>query len=286
MTATAPPPWAAPPTRRWGPGRIIALVIGIVLLVPGIGLLVGGGALLWVDRSSRTSDGFVVSATDHLTAPGYALSSETLDLSTGASWLPISSALGKARVEVSSDDGSAVFVGIAPVDSATAYLNGVGHTIVRDIGADVTRSNLTTVAGGPPSAAPGDQNFWAAKSSGSGTQRLTWVPADGKWMLVVMNADGSAGLSVAARAGATVPALGTLAWSVLGAGIALTVVGVLLIVLAARRGGGSAAGGAPAVPAGSPGTPPAWIPPPRPGAATDVPDPARPAPPGPGAPPD
>jgi hypothetical protein len=100
-----------------------------------------------------------------------------------------------------------------------------------------------------------------------------------------MNADASAGVSVQARAGATVPALGTLAWTVLGIGIAVTLIGVLIIVLAARSGRGPAR----AVPQGPPPpaqAPAAWIPPPRQAQETDVPDPARPGSPGPGGPPD
>ena len=264
MTAIAQPPWAAPP-RRWGPGRIVALVLGIVLVLPGIGLLAGGGALLWVDRSSRTSDGFVLSGTHHFTAPGYALTSDTLDLSTGARWLPVSSALGRARVEVTADAGKDVFVGIAPVDRARSYLFGVGHTVVRDIGASSTAADLATVSGGPPPGPPGAQSFWVARTSGTGTQTLTWLPADGSWMLVVMASDGSAGLSVQARAGATVPSLTGISWAVLGGGLALTVVGVLLVVLAARRRPGPAA--PPADPAEPGRSPAAWIPEPRQGAA-------------------
>ena len=54
-------------------------------------------------------------------------------------------------------------------------------------------------------------------------------------MLVVMNADGSAGVSVDARIGATVPALGGLAWGLLGAGLFCLLIGVVLLVLAIRR---------------------------------------------------
>src|SRR4051794_8197302 len=285
MTATAPPPWSAP-RRTWGPGRIVALVIGILLLIPGLGLIVGGGALLWADNASRTADGFVTSGSQHFTAPGYALSSDSFDLSTGARWLPISEALGKARVEVRAADGGNVFVGIAPADQAQAYLDGVGRTIVNDIGADVTSADLQTVAGGPPPTVPAAQDFWVAKASGRGAQQLTWLPADGSWALVVMNSNGSSGVSVTARAGATGPALGSIAWTVLGVGIGITLIGGLLIVPAPRRRPASVQGGPTA--AGYPppsGPPPGWVPAPRPGMTTDVPDPPRPAASGPAGPP-
>ena len=285
MTATAQPPGAAPP-RRWGAGRIAALVIGIVLLVPGIGLLVGGGALLWANNSSRTADGFVLSGRDHFSAPGYALTSETLDLATGASWVPVSAALGRARVEVTADSGKDVFIGIAPVDRAQSYLSGVGHTVVTDIGAGGSSADVRTVAGGAPPAAPGSQNFWVAKASGTGAQQLTWVPSDGSWMLVVMNTDGSAGVSVQARAGATVPALGTISWTVLGIGIGVTAIGVLLIVLAARRRPGPVQATGAGVPAGPPGTPAPWLPAPRQSAPSEAPESAQRTDPGTGRPPD
>src|SRR4051812_14386867 len=92
-------------------------------------------------------------------------------------------------------------------------------------------------------------------------------------MLVVMNSDASAGASVTARAGATVPALGSISWTVLGIGIVVTLLGVLIIVLAARRRPASAQGYPPATVAGPP---PGWVPAPRPGMTTDVPDSARP----------
>ena len=60
MTTTPPAYWT-PPTR-WGPARIIGIVVGILLLLPGLGLLVGGGALLWAHTAARDDNGFVLSS--------------------------------------------------------------------------------------------------------------------------------------------------------------------------------------------------------------------------------
>src|SRR3954451_11422317 len=237
MTANPPPAPVQAPTSRWGPGRIIALVLGILLLLPGLGLLAGGGALLWADNSHRTSDGYLTSDARTFDTSGFALTSDRVDLSTGADWLPVSSALGTARFQVTgTDPGTDVFIGIAPADDVTAYLGSVRRTVVDDIGTtfDTTRSRL--VDGGAPAGPPGDQTFWTAQASGSGAQQLTWRPASGNWALVVMNADGSADVSVTGTAGATVPSLGGLAWGLLIAGAVVSLIGVLLIVLAARRG--------------------------------------------------
>lgn len=234
MTAIPQQSWAqAPPPRRWTAGRIVALVIGIVLLVPAIGLLVGGGALLWADRSHR-SDGYLMSNSATFSTRGFAVTSDRIDLSTGASWVPLSASLGTARLQVTGTDPAAsTFVGIASAKDATAYLGSVQRTVVNDIGTGAAAE--TVKSGGSPAGPPADQSFWVARASGPGTQQLTWSPENGDWTLVVMNSDGSVGLSVQARIGATVPGLPGLAWTLIGVGLVLGGLGVLLIVLAARR---------------------------------------------------
>jgi hypothetical protein len=257
MTASPPPVVVQVPPNRWGAGRIVALVIGILLLFPGLALLAGGGALLWADGNHRTSDGYLTSDAATFRTSGFALTSERLDLSTGADWVPVSSTLGTARFEVTSTDpGTDVFIGIAPASDVAGYLDGVRRTVVDDLGSGASGGTLQD--GGAPSGAPVDQTFWTAQASGSGTQQLTWRPASGDWALVVMNADGSAGVSVTGTAGATVPSLTGLSWGLLIVGAVLTAIGVLLIVLAARHRSGPPAG----YPAGVAGGPPqAWAPP-------------------------
>jgi hypothetical protein len=218
MTASPPPAWAPPPPRRRGVGRIVALVLGIVLLLPGLGLLAGGGALLWADGSQRASDGYLTSSDETFSSAGFALVSKRVDLSTGANWVPFTTTLGTVRLQVTGDDGSDVFVGIAPIADATAYLDGVRRTVVDDIGRDAG-SGRTQVGGSAP----------------SGPQQLTWNPSEGNWMLVVMNADASAGVAVTADIGATLPSLDNWGWGLIIGGALIAVIAVALIVLGARR---------------------------------------------------
>jgi hypothetical protein len=280
MTAI-PPPTAVPPGRAstgWSAGRVVALVAAIVLLFPALALLLGGGALLWADQADRGEDGFLTTSTQQFSSPGYALTTESIDLDTGADWVPVSSALGDVRLEVTSTDpDTAVFVGLAPVADATAYLEGVERTVVDDVGPGVTSADQTQVAGGAPSGAPGDQDFWTAQASGTGTQRMEFEPAAGDWLLVIMNADAASPVSVDAGIGATVPALGGLAWGLLGGGVLLAAIAVLLLVLAARRR--PAPGYPPAGwPAPTPSGPPPWsAPAPRAAAPGDTLQPGTPA---------
>jgi hypothetical protein len=217
-------------------GRVVALVLGLLLLLLAVGLMAGGGRLLWADRADRT-DGYLLSDEETLSSPGHALVSERIDLSTGADWVPLSAALGSVRLEATgTDPGRETFVGIAPLGDATAYLGGVERTVIDDLGIDSPA--LRDLPGGEPSGPPADQDFWTALSFGAGTQELTWVPAEGDWMLVVMNADGSAGISVESRIGATFPALDGLAWGLLVVGLVFLVIGALLLALVARRPAG------------------------------------------------
>ena len=235
MTAPVPPTWSAPaypPRRSWGAGRIVALVVGILLLLPGLGLLGAGGVLLWADWTR--SDSFVDSPSDVFSSQGYALVSDRIDLRTDADWFPVSAALGTTRVEVTGTGQDEVFIGIAPVADATAYLGDVQRTVIRDLGFDQPADLTDQVPGGAPSGPPADQGFWTAQISGPGSQELTWEPAEGDWMLVVMNADGSAGLQVQARVGAEFPALTGIGWGLLVGGLVLVVGAVALLVVAVR----------------------------------------------------
>ena len=109
---------------------------------------------------------------------------------------------------------------------------------------------MTDVAGGPPASPPTEQDFWVAQATGSGTQTLQWTPTAGDWTVVVMRADGSAGVDASLGVAATVPGLTRAAWGLLGGGALMLAVGGLIVALAVRR-------------AHAAGTPPTttWMPP-------------------------
>ena len=85
-------------------------------------------------------------------------------------------------------------------------------------------------------SAPTTEPIWVAWASGSGEQTLDWTIEPGEWAVVIMNADGSTGVSTDVSFGALAPAgLTVLAWSVFGAGLAALAGGGWLIYLANRR---------------------------------------------------
>jgi len=205
-----------------------------VLLFPGLGLLGGGGTLLWAHGLNR-SDGFVVSPQESFFSGGHALVSDRIELSPALDWLPVPEILGTARLEVTGIGARDVFVGVAREADARAYLDGVQRTVVDGLGFDGPATDGDQQPGGGPVRPPIDQDFWIAEASGGGTREVTWEPADGDWMFVVMNADGSRLVNVEARIGAEFPSLGMIGCGAFFVGAVLTFVVVRLWVRVFRR---------------------------------------------------
>jgi hypothetical protein len=256
--AAYPPPYqpAYPPPAppgRWAAGRVVAVVIGAVLLLTSPGLLLTGGGLLWADQTQR--DGaFVMSPSNDVSTSGYALTSDAIVLNTGgADWI-IDNFIGRARLEASAvDSGTALFLGVARSRDAAAYLGDVDHSRVHDLGPGwgMGPGMMTEVHGGAPAAPPGDRDIWVAQTSGTGTQVLDWRPQNGDWTVVVMRADGRAGVDVDMRVGATAPRLPWVAGGLLAAGALFALIGALLVALGVHRAQhGPAAGGRPQPPGG------------------------------------
>jgi len=142
--------------------------------------------------------------------------------------------LGDVRFRFTADDPSRqTFVGIAPTSDVRGYLSEVEYSTVTDFGSG--GATYTFHAGGAPATPPAEAGFWVAEASGSGTQSLTWAPSSGDWTIVVMNADGSPGVSVRADAGATVPALTWVAIGLLAGGLILLAASTALIAVPIAR---------------------------------------------------
>ncbi|NKQ51682.1 DUF4389 domain-containing protein [Amycolatopsis sp. K13G38] len=224
-----------PSDHHWTGGRVASVIVGAVLVLTAMGLLTGGGTLLWADRAQRDADGFV-STSRTLTSDGYAIASENLELtgtSANANW--ITGTVGDIRVRVTSaDPATPVFVGIAPTSAAMTYLAGTQYTTLRDWAGAVTQN-----PGNRTLAAPQTAGIWVLQAGGTGTQGFVAPLQNGDWTVVIANANGAPGVNVRAEVGATLPSLGTIAYSVLAVGLVLLGGGVALIVvpvrLAARR---------------------------------------------------
>ncbi len=198
MTVTAGEARPAQPGR--GLGSILLLVLGSILGLVAFALLLVGGAAVWADQTQREKDGYFTTSFERYETPRHALTWEDVEIgevSDTPGWLLYR--FGDVRVLASSASSDDIFVGIGPADDVRTYLAGVGHDEIVD-GFDP--DDLRTTPGGAPSAAPGEQQFWAASTAGAGHETLTWDIDAGSWSLVVMNADGSANVDAEVQLGA------------------------------------------------------------------------------------
>ena len=171
----------------------------------------------------------MMSESQSLTTSTYALSSTNIALHMDGRMFVPHAVLGDTKVSAVSRNGKDIFVGIATTREVQGYLDGVRHATFRRMMGD--QPLLTDHPGVAPATAPGDTDIWAAKSSGPGRQTVVWPPRNGDWSVVVMNADGSAGVSVGSRAGAEVPALAWVVTIMLALATIALVAGALLIAL-------------------------------------------------------
>jgi hypothetical protein len=234
QSSTAPvPPSAAPPGTGWTAGRIVSLVLGVLLGLAALGALGAGGAVLWADQTQR-QDGYLTTDTTTFRTTGYALVSERIELSTGGSTWIEEDLIGDLRIRVTATDTSKpVFIGVAPADAVTSYLNGVAYSTINDPTGNV--NTYIEHAGTAPSTAPTAAGIWTAQVTGTGQQSLAWSARDGDWMIVVMNADVSSGMTIQADAGATVPAVEWVEVVLFTTGVVLLAGAVLLVAIPVVR---------------------------------------------------
>jgi hypothetical protein len=252
-------------------GRVILIVLGGIGVLFGLALMAGGGFLLWADRTQR-DDGYLTTPTERFETPSYALTRTRLEVdANGAGWVLNESWFGKIRIRGESSDHKTLFIGIGPAADVSKYLGDVAHANVQDLDFDPFRATYLPITGAAPEGPPTEQGFWAASASGVGTQTLTWKVRDGDWSVVLMNADGSRGVSADVDLGAKLSFLLWVAVGVLIGGVLVTVGSTGLIVLAARRPRPPPAPAEPGSESRAPGSAP---PPEPPDQTTEAPPPA------------
>ena len=216
------------------PGKIALAIVGVLLGLAAVGFLVGGSGLLWAQATQRGSDGFFTSPSAELNTSSYALTSTDIDLgSQPGDWFP-SGRLATVKLEVEASGGSPIFLGIGPVTEVDRFLDGVAHSEVSSIGPNIDDVSYVSVGGGAPATEPAEQDFWAVSAEGPNTQTLTWDLEQGEWIVVVMNADASTGLTVEAKAGAKTELLVPVAAMLMAGGLILGTVAAILLVIAVR----------------------------------------------------
>ena len=217
-------------------GKVVSVVIGSLILLVGIALLIGGGALVGVDRGFTDDEGFLTVPSADLERDTHAVAAEAVFEGDWIWWYR-----HPTTVRIRMTGERPVFLGIAPRADLEAYLSDVSYSEIERIDFDDYRKDRVWTAeyedhiGPNAPALPGDQTFWHASAQGEGTQDLVWEIEPGDWMLVVMNADGSRGIELTGTVGVETPWLLAVGIGLLVAGVVLVALGLTFILFVARR---------------------------------------------------
>lgn len=221
-------------------GKVAAAIIGGLFGLIAVGLIAAGAGLFWAYGVDRADDDFFTSPTVELSSDGHALISEDVDLgSRPGDWFP-SGLLVTVRIDVESLTGQPVFLGIGPDDDVDGYLEGVALSEVTRITDDV---DYREVEGAPPAAPPAEQGFWAVSAAGEGSQSIEWELEQGRWAVVIMNADGGPDVGVEASAGVQTDLVLLIAAGLLFGGLLVAAIAAVLLVFALRAPSGEVAVG-------------------------------------------
>lgn len=189
---------AAPPARR---GRALRIGFGSFALLLALAFIGPAIAGTYGISAYQDSTGYLTTQSHHYQTSAYAFSTESLNV--GGIVGDLESGLVRIRISATNaNTAKPLFIGIAPTQDVTRYLAGVRHDELRDIKFSPLSVAQRPIGHSAPRALPASQPFWRMRVSGTGTQTITWPVQTGQWSAVVMNADGSRGVSVDATLGA------------------------------------------------------------------------------------
>ena len=189
------------------------------------------------DRRQRPADdaGYLMSSTKTYGSPGFAVTSQNIDLSSDSANFDVASRwLGTVRIEAQSRTAGQHLRRhrpdqrrgrLPPRRRAHDGQRPVGRP--RPPGDDVRRRRRPALRR--------RRDLLGRLAHGQGQQTVTWEAEDGDWTIVVMNTEGTAPVAARVSAGAEVPILDTVVIGLLVAGVVLLALSTLVLVLAIRR---------------------------------------------------
>jgi hypothetical protein len=206
--------------------KTAATITAVLLALTGLVAGAAGAILLGL----FDSDGRVASGTHSISSEQRALVSSVADLSDVSD---LDDLVGDPRILLTARSADRVFIGIGPARQVERYLASVAIDEVTDFEIDPFRLEREPRAGSRRPASPARQTFWVAQATGH-EAKLHWKVRDGDYRLVLMNADGRAGVDVDADVALRLPKVGGLAWGLVAGGGLLLVAGLGGVVLVTR----------------------------------------------------
>ncbi|MFB6291304.1 MAG: hypothetical protein ABEJ25_06210 [Candidatus Bipolaricaulia bacterium] len=210
-------------------GRIFLIIVSVFILLIGLGLVAGGGALWWSNAFLRDSEGYYTTRTIDIERNSYGVTTYPARIEFGPTWFFDWSNLVKVKLSATNNRVKKSFIGIAEEKDLLDYLSGVAYDEIVELHINQPfgspRISYREYPGEAPSKPPTEKDFWVASTVGSGTQVLRWGLEEGRYSLLLMNHDASRGLDITGKIGVKVPMLK-------GIGIGLVVAGFVFILFA------------------------------------------------------
>jgi hypothetical protein len=195
--------------------RFARIILGLLLALAGLVATVAGAvAAFWLVGPDNT-----------ISTPERKLSSTGLAVVSAPSLLDRHGPT--LHVSVSGD--KPLFVGVAQDLDVRDYLSGVAHTQVVGFDPPATFGTQDLRGRTAKLTPPGELDWWVAQSA-SGAQSLSWPIQDGRYDVVVMNADGTPAVGAQVTFGIQVHRLFGICLLVLGAGVVVLALGMMLML--------------------------------------------------------
>lgn len=180
--ATLPTPAQHGRTRKVA--SIVTAVVALVLAIAGAASLAG--------NAFSDDNGYFNTPAETFTSGGYAIAMKSVDISDAPQWALHA---GLDSVRVKAHGNRPLFLGIARSGDVQRYLVGTEHDDVSSLDYHPFRVSYDHTAGRAPDRAPTARSFWVKSAGGTGNLTLSWKPRPGNWRAVLMNADGSRGVT-------------------------------------------------------------------------------------------
>jgi hypothetical protein len=200
------------PAQRGRFTKIAAIAVAATALALAVAGTVSLAANAW-----RDSSGYFNWPTKTFTSGGYAIAMKTVDISHAPQWAFSEAGLDSVRVNAHSD--RPIFIGIARTADLERYLRGTEHDDVSGLTYSPFQVSYDHTNGHAPRRPPADESFWVKSTSGAGNVSLAWHPRPGSWRAVLMNANGSRGVTAQLQLGARTSLLWWLGGALLAAAV-------------------------------------------------------------------
>ncbi len=174
-------------------GKVIIRTGGIIGLIAAVFFLLSGIYFLSQNSTTKDSQGFFSTWGFNVQKDSSAIVLEPDGIEFDINWDMGSIGVFKVLTDMETR-GKEFFIGSASVEDARSYLTGVEYDKITGLWIFPPRADYQRFNGDTLPVDPVSQDFWIDTISGKGTKELIWDPEHDS--LIIMNADGSAGLDL------------------------------------------------------------------------------------------